>query len=653
MSEIRYTRIVHQMLNKSRNFGFLVILFFVLRQGIGQQYFFPFPPDASAGANLMDSVNYFLPGRQGFFEQFRTEMELERFLILNLSPYIDPNRFFVSIRFDPNGESDSVSLSDQTIVMDSLSASDNSLKEPFRPPLNRLPGLPEYWERNKTQPTTSSNPDDQESISDLGQEEDDLDYQDESEKFLLGKLSVHFIIDPDITPEVQSLMEKMAFYALKLYAFESYEITFERISMNDLFSEEEKKTDPDSLVISVDNKLGLDKLLETELQKKLGEWWFLWVLILLLLLIVVLFFLWNLRKPVKAVKQGESRILEDPVNERETIDSTGEINQIAVSEKQSPLVIVRDNFHDYFVRHTPEIGKVFSYWIEDFGAEGLLRVHTILMPMGKNMYTLLFPYLSKKATELLLKSFYKQLPSINDEERNNFLEKLFEIINYKLGIDSVALLASLEKEELFSLLDLLEENEAAKALYHLEVGIRSEYLEGILPFRAAEILVNVASIRWMSKSDYDMLGELISAKLVELRFFKKYQKKDLHFMLETLESIDLDVQEMILENLKSSDEVLYHEIKKSQLYWSDLPNLDKELVREATLLFSPEELSIAYKYRPEELASIILLRPERERELIFQLSEQKDNVSEIEAKSILKRLLIAIKTKIQANEKKD
>lgn len=668
----KYNTLVQKILNKARIFWLILMLQVNSANAFPQQYFFQNSGSEPTQFLPSDSLLYVPSENWGFFENFRTEIELERFLFLNLKYYVDPERFFVSVRYGLEGGLDSLGRSTlrkltpfqglgfqgEPAVVSGDPGS--SISKKFVPPLDRLPVIPDFWNRNT--PMEKSSLDEitgsdegglQSRLSPVQQNDNSELPESYDEQFLLGKLAVHFIIDPEITPEVEELMRKVAYYSLKLYAFESYEITFERIPLHDLFPKEEEK--PDSLTVTQGQKSAIDQQVETDWQNSLKEWFSpvaLLYFLLFLILMGLLFYVLMKRKNLEATKERDTKLLKEQLREPEGKEEIAEANQESVTESHSSFAVVGDNFQDYFVQHTPEIGKVFSHWIEDLGAEGLTKVHTILMPMGKNMYTLLFPYLSKSATELLLKSFYKQPPLVREDERESYLKNLYEIISNKLGIESLALLTSLEKEELFALLDLLEDKDAAKTLYHVELELRSEYLQRTPPFRAADILMNVSAIRSMNRTEYESLGELVSEKLVELRFFRKYQKKDLQFMLESLDSIDLDVQEMILNNLKSADPVLYQEIKKYHLSWSDIAALDSEFIREATLTFSSNELSIAFSYLPEEVEAIVSLRPEREQELIRELAKQEVSVSEVEAKAILKRMLTSIKTKIQADVKK-
>jgi flagellar motor switch protein FliG len=664
----KYNTLFQKILNMTRIFWLMLALQVASANAFPQQYFFQNAGIVAREVLPADSPLYAPSENWGFFEQFRNEMEIERFLILNLSGYVEPERFFVSVRYDPGGGSDSTSRStlreltpDQGLGVqgepsEAPGAPGNSTSERFTPPLNRLPVLPDFWERNKlweepsSDQVTGSGEGALQSLLSPGEQNGNSQLLESyDEQFLLGKLGVHFIIDPEISPEVEELMGKIAYYALKLYAFESYEITFERIPLHELFPKEEERGEQDSLMVAQGQKPAIDQQVETDWQSSLEEWFSPWALLFLILL-GLLFYVLMKRKHPEITKERDSKLLRELSKEPEGKGATDEANQEGVPDLQSDFAAVGDDFRDYFVRHTQEIGKVFSHWIEDLGADGLIMVHTVLMPMGKNMYTLLFPYLSKDAKELLFKSFHKQPPLVREDERASYLKKLYEIILNKIGIESLALLTSLEKEELFALLDLLEDKDAAKALYHVELALRSEYLQRTPPFRAVDILMNVSGIRSMNKTEYERLGELVSEKLVELRFFRKYQKKDLQFMVESLDCIDSDVQEIILENLKSADPVLYQEIKKYQLSWSDIAALDPEFVREATLAFSSNELSIAFSYRPEEVEEIVSLRPEREQELIREVAKQKVSVSELEAKSILKRMLTAIKTNLRADE---
>lgn len=653
---------------KIYSFRWFLMVYFISYPGLSQRYFFPSPNLSSTPMLSRDSLAFSFPGNLGFFEHFRTEMELERFLILNLSSYVDQNRFFVSVKYNPGEDQEfpntGPSVQDPGVLEGAIPPNNpnNSTSESYRPPINRLPVLPDFWRRNSSGEALSSDSNTASGSSTQGigmpdrRVEDSLLQEQDGESFLLGKLSVHFIIDPEITPEVEGLMGKVAFYALKLYAFESYEITFERIPLNDLFSKNPEKSDLDSMVLMLDQKSAIDQQLKTDMENGFKEWITPWALLFFLLLItligIVLFLLWKI-KPFGSGRERESNNLEKSLlrSVEQNFSEKSPSQQVPVLEDLTKTEPIQADFHEYFVRNTQEIGKVFSHWIQDLREEGLLRVHTILMPMGKNMYNLIDPYLSKIAKEKLLQSFSGQVPPTKPENRQDYLDKLMEIISHKLGIDSLAILDSLEKEELFTLLDLLGEQDAAKVLYHMDSILRSEYFQRSTQFRSAEILFNVSSIRSMDKNEYERLGELLSEKLVELRFFKKHANKEVQFLLDSLDALDLDVQEIILENLETTDPVLYEKISKYQLAWGDIPTLDQDLVRNATLGFTPNELSIVYQYRPFEVSSIILLRPERERELIFELATQKREVSNTEAKAIMKRMLSAIKTKLRTDEK--
>ncbi|WP_289030885.1 hypothetical protein [uncultured Algoriphagus sp.] len=604
-----------------------------------------------ASPNFDDSLSNQFSYGLGFFEHFKLELELERFLRNQIAPYIDPNTFFLSVTYEPYSMKDSTGTSDfspellsqlQANVLNDVSKGqpDNEVK--------KLPGLPEYWKRNPRSgllkndsvlsPTVS--------IYDLEQLI--------SKEILLGKVKVHFITDPIINLKIRELLYKLSFYTLKLHAFESYEISFEEIptlnliqppldtlkdskstliQSNDGLAESEKKAD---------NMLELSELIQDKLLLLVVIGAFLSMIIIFLLV-----FFNRRRKPVSEplVRSVQDNELEDTKNfDNEVFSESAD----DIEEQEGQITL--NNFQDFFVNHTSEIGKVFSFWIEDFGEVGLKKVHSILMPMGKNMYTLLFPYLSKKSTKLLLKSFHKNLPSTDTEEREIFLKELVEVIRTQIGIDSLAILKSLDRKELFGLIDLLENKEASMTLYHIDKNIRIEYLQTISPSRASEILISMVDVRTMNISDFEKLGETISQKLYQLRFFKKHQMKDLDFILDSIDLIDEENQKYILENFRSKDPILYRQLKKFIFSWNDLQYQEPNLIKEATIDFSPEELSKAYPLRPKELDLLISVRPKREQQLIYDLVNKKSDTSLDESKSILNKILKSIILKIRSNE---
>lgn len=604
-----------------------------------------------ASPNFDDSLSNQFSYGLGFFEHFKLELELERFLRNQIAPYIDPNTFFLSVTYEPYSMKDSTGTSDfspellsqlQANVLNDVSKGqpDNEVK--------KLPGLPEYWKRNPRSGLLKNDSvlSPKVSIYDLEQLI--------SKEILLGKVKVHFITDPIINLKIRELLYKLSFYTLKLHAFESYEISFEEIptlnliqppldtlkdskstliQSNDGLAESEKKAD---------NMLELSELIQDKLLLLVVIGAFLSMIIIFLLV-----FFNRRRKPVSEplVRSVQDNELEDTKNfDNEVFSESAD----DIEEQEGQITL--NNFQDFFVNHTSEIGKVFSFWIEDFGEVGLKKVHSILMPMGKNMYTLLFPYLSKKSTKLLLKSFHKNLPSTDTEEREIFLKELVEVIRTQIGIDSLAILKSLDRKELFGLIDLLENKEASMTLYHIDKNIRIEYLQTISPSRASEILISMVDVRTMNISDFEKLGETISQKLYQLRFFKKHQMKDLDFILDSIDLIDEENQKYILENFRSKDPILYRQLKKFIFSWNDLQYQEPNLIKEATIDFSPEELSKAYPLRPKELDLLISVRPKREQQLIYDLVNKKSDTSLDESKSILNKILKSIILKIRSNE---
>lgn len=605
----------------------------------------------SASPNFDDSISSQFSNDLGFFEHFKLEMELERFLRNQIALYIDPNTFFLSVTYESNSNKDSIGenvFSPELLNQLRANILNESSSDQSEIQVDKLPGLPEYWKRN--------------SRSDLFNQDsilspDDNLYELEkliSEEILLGKVKVHFITDPIINGRIRELLYKLSFYTLKLYAFESYEITFEEIPTLNLL-QPFLDTLKDSVNVLSDPESEL-----VESQKKPDDFWelseltqdelFILIVLGVFLLLIIIILLVFFRKRRRTASEPLIRPVQD--NEQE---DTKKIESEAFTDssddfEKSTEQISLDNFQDFFVNHTSEIGKVFSYWIEDFGEVGLKKVHSILKPMGKNMYTLLFPYLSKNSTQLLLKSFHKNLPSTDKEERSLFLKELVEVIKTQIGIDSLAILKSLEKKELFGLIDLLENKEASMTLYHIDKDIRIEYLQTISPSRASEILISMVDIRTMNIDDFENLGETISEKLYQLRFFKKYQMKDIDFILDSIDLIDEENQKYILENFRSKDPILYQQLKKFIFSWSDLQDQKPLLIREATIDFSPEELSKAYPLRPEELDLVISLRPKREQQLIYDLVNKKSDTSIEEAKVILNKILKSIILKIRSNE---
>lgn len=606
----------------------------------------------SATSNLDDSLSNQFSYDLGFFEHFQLEMELERFLKNQIALYIDPNTFFLSVTYESNSNKDSLGTSYLSPeILNQLRANllDETSSDQSEIQVNRLPGLPEYWKRN--------------SRSDLFNQDSILSPKDNlfdlekliSDEILLGKVKVHFIIDPIINGRIRELLYKVSFYTLKLYAFESYEITFEEIpTLNLLQPPLDTLKDSVNVLNDIDDELVESQINPDdfwELSELTQDQFFLLMVMgaFISLVIILLLVLISKRRKSPVGEPSIGPVQNDDIENTEKIDNEVFTDSSGNFEKSTDQISL-DNFQDFFVNHTSEIGKVFSYWIEDFGEVGLKKVHSILKPMGKNMYTLLFPYLSKKSTQLLLKSFHKNLSSSDIEERSLFLKELVEVIKTQIGIDSLAILKSLEKKELFGLIDLLENKEASMTLYHLDKNIRIEYLQTISPSRASEILISMVDIKTMNIDDFENLGETISQKLYQLRFFKKYQMKDLDFILDSIDLIDEENQKYILDNFRSKDPILYQQLKKFIFSWSDLQYQKPILISEATIDFSPEELSKAYPLRPEELDLVISLRPKREQQLIYDLVNKKSETSLDEAKSILDKILKSIILKIRSNE---
>ncbi|WP_026947038.1 FliG C-terminal domain-containing protein [Algoriphagus marincola] len=605
----------------------------------------------------------FIPNRSlPFFDEFLLEMELEAYLIKNLSPFVDSDRFFLSIKYEAGIDSiGQVPVEDVESEIDDEQPRENR----FYQPLDVLPVLPDFWADSNSVNSSEEDFSLLENESERSREvalnnrgDNSLFLpEDMSPPILVGNLQVHFVLDDEVSESIEELLYKITFYSLKLYAFESHEITFERLPLYNLFPAEADSLILDSLE-RVNNQESLTKE-ETNSSSNSNDTdnlrlleYFLMALAILSLILLLIYL--SKRKNSRANKENKKIQIE---NSSKLPDSTEEEEDVPMPISSSVEVASEgvkdsnDQFLDYFVKNTPEIGKVFSHWIEDYGKEGIERVHTILMPMGKNMYTLLFPYLSKESTELLLKSFYTFQPEANQEKRKYYIEKMKEIISSRLGIDSMALLETLEKAELFELLDLLSSEEAAIALYHMPLEDRARYLKQVTPERVVTLLKNVSSLKNLNSWEYEKLGNEISEKLVELRFYKKYQKEDVQFMLDSIDRLEFDQQDEIMKSLEGDDPALYKIIKRKIFSWSDVKDLDQNLVREATLSFTPEEISIAYPLMPEEIENIISLRPEREQQLIKEMAFRQSTVLSKNSKEILSKILNAIKNKYRSNEK--
>lgn len=599
--------------------------------------------------------DFFTKGSQmTYFEKFLIEKRLELILQENIMNYFHPDLFFVSVNFE-NEDFEKVEI--QTPISQTSPASAPSLSS-APPPLisrdedyflDRLPALPQYRRNPSDQASVPSNP----SIEDI------LNYDTDAYENValnqLRNLRVHFILDPLIELEMEDLFRKLTLYSLKMPDDGTVQISFERYPLYGLFADLNKNETADSLRIGIDFQNKGDQLFKLDRAFWDGlltsPWSYLGLALLVLLLLFAGDRLFGKREGNNAALRRQDTLINKDQDLGKTVNITKNLTEIRSQQTEtSGEATTAQDFSEYFVKHTAEIGKVFSYWLEDLKEEGLSKVHAILRPMGKNVYVLVYPYLSAGAQEILVERLADNLRLVADEEWEEAIKDLMRMIDLKLGIDSMAFISSLSKEELFGILDQMDSKYAVLAFEYLDKGKVTAYMEHVPIQKVMDLIVETNKLKVVSRDEFSALGLELSKKLAELRMFKKYSGRDIKQLLESFEDIDLDRQYEILNRMLEWDLDLYQELKKSILMWADIGDLDKELVRSATQDFSARDLSLVHKIKGAEIKPVLDLRPEREQLLIYEMSAQIENVPIQEAEAISKRILKAIHTKMKENE---
>jgi flagellar motor switch protein FliG len=582
--------------------------------------------------------------QMSYFERFLIEKRLELILQENIVKYVHPDLFFVSVHFD-NEDFETIEVQSES-GQATPASSPPSIGRDRADFLKVLPGLPQY----------RRNPPVMESMPKGTSLEEVVDYLPGAYETIalneLRNLRVHFLLDTLIDVGMEDLFRKLTLHSLKMPDDGTVQVSFERVPLYGLFAALRERDKSDSLRIGIDLKNQGGRLFESD-KSPMEELWsspwsYLGLALLGLLLVYLGYRLFGRGdRPDPVPKRPEISLPADQALEK-TVNITKNLTEVKgpFTEAGGEADRARD-FSDYFVRHTAEIGKVFSYWLEDLGEEGLSKVRSILRPMGKNVYALVYPYLSANAQDKLTGTLVGQLPVVSEEEREEAIHELMRMIDLKLGIDTMAFINSLPEEELFGILDQLDSTDAVLAFDYLDKSKVTAYMEHVPTHRVLELIIETNNLKVVSRDRFWELGMELSKKLAEVRTVKNYTGLDIRNLLDSFEDIDLDRQYEILNRMLERDLDMYHELKKSILMWADIGNLDKELVRAATQDFTARDLSLVHRIKGAEIQPVLDLRPEREQLLIYEMSGQSENVPVQEAEAISKRILKAIHSKMK------
>lgn len=209
-------------------------------------------------------------------------------------------------------------------------------------------------------------------------------------------------------------------------------------------------------------------------------------------------------------------------------------------------------------------------------------------------------------------------------------------------------------DELTTLIRSIDQQSAALVLSYLPEDKAAVLLEKVDKDRAAKIVLEMTSIRTLSKLRQKELSVKAYDKAMSLIEKQREQQERIGHILPILETLPVEEQASFIQELKENEPVIGEKIEEDFVTIADLPVINQNILEKALKPITTEMLLEALIGLDNEIVEAILkVRPKREQRLLrLEMEEAEGTEREISSKAKTD-LMKAVRNEIREFKEKE
>jgi len=457
----------------------------------------------------------------------------------------------------------------------------------------------------------------------------------------LKSLNINIYADSSFTSEELEFMRKMAGIAAKTDESRGDNVTISQISMPSfssssappLSSSETSKGDSSSNF--ADTFASLNQYLPG---------------IILLLVVGLLVFVSRLNNKSKT-SEGFTNLRQR--NSHSDFNSPVQDTEVtATSAKDDKVSSAFDKLIEKFLSKPKEISLLFEAWIDEDRTAGINRAAKVISTVDKDLIKSLKHVLNQDHYSAIVEAA-ESMPAMSLEEKkevaqefNSILQSddtntatnknkqlpLFKFLNHISDEQTLSLIKSEDSQTAALIVNYLSQQKAAALLDQLDNGL------------ATDIMLEMTKIQDLSYKKQKEISSQLFDKAISLLNKRKDEQYDPKSILPVLESLPVTEQRRYIKQLKEKGASVGKFIEDYFITIEQIPDLDNELLKNATRNINTETLLDAVIGLDESVTEKLLsLRPQREQRLIRMELEQISEEDEFDTNYAKSQLMRAIR----------
>ena len=388
------------------------------------------------------------------------------------------------------------------------------------------------------------------------------------------------------------------------------------------------------------------------------EWLIISVLILLFLVILAMA-LWinRLRKIEEVDSQNDSAAMNELKAEIENLKNNGTSGKTNKLPKQDLANYERDKTYitNQLISNPQKVSQLLENWMVSDANNGPIQAAQAIQASNPRLLNALRPSMSRENYELL-KNTIDDSKELSEREKvetaRNFKRALQEILEEEgdpgNGHDMFEFMNQLTDDQLLHLFKEETNKMIAIAMAQLDSSRAARMLQSIDEDRRTSILVEMGKIHDLSIDTYKEVANYFSEKALRIINMKYVIADGVKSILNLIDSLPVDKQEQYVQSITENDLEMARRIREHFVAFSDLPDLENQVLQEALDDFETETIITALIGAEQAIVDKVLeVRPQREQKLIRFEIENRPDAKEQEIDEARKKLLGRIRKSIK------
>jgi len=457
----------------------------------------------------------------------------------------------------------------------------------------------------------------------------------------LKNLNINIYADSSFTSEELEFMRKMAGIAAKTDESRGDNVTISQVSMPS-FSSSSGPPLSSSETSKGDSSSNFADIFASLNQYLPG--------IILLLVVGLLIFVSRLNNKSKTSEGFTNLRQRDSYSDFDT--PVQDSKMTGPSEKDDKAGSAFDRLIEKFLSQPKEISLLFEAWIDEDRTAGINRAAKVISTVDKDLIKSLKHVLNQDHYSAIVEAA-ESMPAMSLEEKkevaqefNSILQSddtntatnknkqlpLFKFLNHISDEQTLSLIKSEDSQTAALIVNYLSQQKAAALLDQLDNGL------------ATDIMLEMTKIQDLSYKKQKEISSQLFDKAMSLLNKRKDEQYDPKSILPVLESLPVTEQRRYIKQLKEKGASVGKFIEDYFITIEQIPDLDNELLKNATRNINTETLLDAVIGLDESVTEKLLsLRPQREQRLIRMELEQISEEDEFDTNYAKSQLMRAIR----------